>query len=166
MTWVASGNSNTTFNFNGGTLKAGASSTTFMTGLTNAFVKSGGAKINTNGKDITIGQALFHDTALGGTADGGLTKSGGGILTLSNTNTYTGATTVSNGTLKVSGSIGSSRCHGEWRHSGQRQHWDGRQERDGEYRCEIRGRRMWQPWVRQPSPMTSTSAPARFSIGT
>ena len=51
----ATGLSNTTFNFNSGTLIAGAASTTFMTGLTKAYVKSGGAKIDTNGKDITIG---------------------------------------------------------------------------------------------------------------
>ncbi len=36
-----------TFNFNGGTLMSTASSGAFMTGLTNAFVKSGGAVIDT-----------------------------------------------------------------------------------------------------------------------
>ena len=103
------GNSNTTFHFNGGTLTAGAgAATAFMTGLSNAFVKAGGAKINTNGKDITIGQALLHDTALGSTPDGGLTKSGAGTLTLSNTSTYTGATTVTAGTLLINGNITSS----------------------------------------------------------
>jgi fibronectin-binding autotransporter adhesin len=46
-------------NFNGGTLKATASNTTFMTGLTAAYVYSGGAKIDDGGNTITIGQALI-----------------------------------------------------------------------------------------------------------
>ena len=55
------GNSNTTFNFNGGRLTAGSGAVTaFMTGLSNAYVKSGGAKIDT-GVGITIGQALLRD---------------------------------------------------------------------------------------------------------
>lgn len=53
------------FNFNGGTLKANAVNTTFMTGLTNAFVYSGGAKIDTAGFDITIGQALLAPNGSG-----------------------------------------------------------------------------------------------------
>jgi autotransporter-associated beta strand protein len=64
-------------------------------------VLSGGAKIDTDGKDITIGQALLAPVS--GTS-GGLTKSGGGTLTLSNTNTYTGATTVNGGILNITGS--------------------------------------------------------------
>ena len=110
----ATGNSNTTFNFNGGTLKAGSGAVTDFMGLsgssnalTNAYVKSGGAKIDTNGKSITISQALLDGTGGGGLTldDTAVTK---GTLTLTNTNTYTGATTISTGTLKVSGSIGSS----------------------------------------------------------
>ena len=46
-------------NLNGGILKANMDSTTFMTGLTNAIDCSGGAIIDTNGKNITIGQALL-----------------------------------------------------------------------------------------------------------
>ncbi|WP_009959323.1 autotransporter-associated beta strand repeat-containing protein [Verrucomicrobium spinosum] len=53
------------FNFNGGTLKANAANTTFMTGLTNAFVYAGGAKIDTAGFDITIGQALLAPNGSG-----------------------------------------------------------------------------------------------------
>jgi len=86
-----------TFNFDGGTLKAGAATITFMQGLTNAKVKEGGAQIDTNTFDITIAKALTH----GGVAavDGGLTKSNTGKLTLTGANTYTGPTNVNQGTL-------------------------------------------------------------------
>ena len=93
---------NATFNFNGGTLVAGASSTTFMQGLDLANVRNGGAIIDTNGNDITIGQALLHSMISGDAAtDGGLTKTGAGTLTLSGANTYTGVTIISEGTLKM-----------------------------------------------------------------
>ena len=95
------GSGSTTINFNGGTLRPSASTTTFLQGHTAANVLSGGAVIDTNSFDITIAQALLN----GG---GGLTKSGNGTLTLSGTNSYTGATTVSAGTLLVSGSISGS----------------------------------------------------------
>ena len=93
-----------TFNFNGGTLKAIIANTTFMTGLTAANVQAGGARIDSNSFDITIGQALIHDPALDVTPDGGLTKSSSGALTLTASNTYTGETTISGGTLRISGS--------------------------------------------------------------
>jgi autotransporter-associated beta strand protein len=100
---VTKGAGTGTFNFNGGTLRANASSTTFMTGLTAANVQSGGANIDTNNFNITIGQALLDG---GG---GGLTKSGLGTLTLSSAaNTYTGPTLISNGTLAtdLTGNLG------------------------------------------------------------
>ena len=70
-----------------------------MTGLDNANVKEGGAKIDTNNIATTIGQALVH----GGVAatDGGLIKSGSGTLTLTGNNTYTGTTEVQVGTLSL-----------------------------------------------------------------
>jgi autotransporter-associated beta strand protein len=94
------------FNFNGGTLKAAAASTAFLTlGGANqhAYVKTGGAIIDTNSVNVTISQAL--EAAPGGS--GGLTKQGAGTLTLGGVNTYTGATTVNTGTLALgaSGSI-------------------------------------------------------------
>ena len=91
------------FNFNGGTLQASASGTSFLQGLTTANVQAGGAKIDTNGNNVTVAQALVHDTTSGAPAiDGGLTKLGTGILTLAAANTYTGPTTVSAGTLAIS----------------------------------------------------------------
>lgn len=89
---------NATFNFNGGTLRAGAASTTFFQGLTQANVMENGATINTNTFDITVAQALLH--AGSSATDGGLNKTGTGTLTLSNAaNTYNGTTLVSQGTL-------------------------------------------------------------------
>lgn len=86
------GGGNATFNFNGGTLKAAAASDAFMGGLTQAFVNTNGAIVDSNGFDITIGQ----DLADGG---GGLTKNGAGTLTLAGADTFTGASTVNTGTL-------------------------------------------------------------------
>lgn len=98
---AANTGSNSTFNFHGGTLKANINSANFMTGLNNAIVKAGGAKIDTNSFNVTIGQALLHDSALGATPDGGLTKSSAGKLSLAGANTFTGGTTVSAGTLGI-----------------------------------------------------------------
>ena len=86
------------FDFNGGTLQAGITSASFMSGLSEATVSSGGAIINTSANSITIGQPLV---------DGGggfLTKLGSGTLTLSATNTYAGNTTINAGTLILSSS--------------------------------------------------------------
>lgn len=109
VTRLFSGGGSSYVNFNGGTLKAYSTAAadytgTFLTGLTGAYVKEGGALIDDGGLAITVGQALQH----GGTADkdGGLTKSGAGMLTLTGVNTYTGDTVVSTGTLAV-GSTGS-----------------------------------------------------------
>jgi len=92
-------------NFNGGTLKANAASSTFFSAATTALVKAGGALIDDGGYAITIGRSLDHDaTGLGTTPDGGLSKSGGGTLTLSGANTYSGETVISQGTFALSGS--------------------------------------------------------------
>jgi len=87
-------------NFNGGTLIAFADRTDFMTGLANAFVRSGGAVIDTSTNNITIAQSLVD-----GGGNGGLTKDGAGRLDLDGANTFTGLTTVSAGTLGGAGSI-------------------------------------------------------------
>jgi len=100
-TQVIKGGGTGTINFNGGTLAARTgANTTFLNGLTAANVRNGGAIINTNGLNITIGQVLQHSTIGGDNAiDGGLTKQGNGVLTLTGASTYTGTTTVSGGSL-------------------------------------------------------------------
>ncbi len=87
--------------FAGGTLQPTGSNSQFLTGLSAAYVSTGGATINTNGFAVAINQALGHDPALGATADGGLLKTGSGSLTLGGANTYTGGTTITAGTLKA-----------------------------------------------------------------
>ena len=91
-----------TFNFNGGTLQAGVSSPHFFQGITTANVRNGGAVIDTDGFDVTVAQPLVHSTISGDNAtDGGLTKNGAGMLTLTGNNTYTGTTLVNDGALIV-----------------------------------------------------------------
>jgi fibronectin-binding autotransporter adhesin len=101
---IAGGGGPSTLEIGGGfTLKAGASSTTWIQNLTNARLKTGGVVFDTNGFDITVPQG-FSGT---GTPAGGLTKAGLGKLTLSGANTYAGPTTVNAGVLDIasSGSI-------------------------------------------------------------
>lgn len=89
-------------NFNGGTLKKGVTSNdVFLGGVARANVRDGGAIIDTNGFSATITQALEHSNIGGDAAtDGGLTKNGGGLLTLSGANTYNGGTTINGGVLQ------------------------------------------------------------------
>ncbi len=61
-TQVSPGSGSSIFNFNGGTLLAGAASATFMGGLTSAHVYSGGAVINSSSNAITIDQPLLAPT--------------------------------------------------------------------------------------------------------
>lgn len=90
------GGGTTNFNFNGGVLKARIDNGGFMGGLTAATVMAGGAKIDTDGHNITIGQQL-----VGTVGDGGLVKSGEGTLELGASNTFNGPTVVNGGTLKL-----------------------------------------------------------------
>jgi autotransporter-associated beta strand protein len=104
---IAGGGGPSTLEIGGGfTLKAGASSTTWIQNLTNARIKTGGVVFDSNGFDITVPQG-FSAT---GTPAGGLTKAGVGRLTLSGANTYTGTTSVNAGVLDIasSGSISNS----------------------------------------------------------
>jgi len=52
-------------NFDGGTLRAGQSSTTFLQGLTSSQINAGGATIDAQAYDITIGQNLLAPTGKG-----------------------------------------------------------------------------------------------------
>lgn len=81
-----------TFNFNGGLLKASAASTDFLA-VDTADIQAGGAFIDSNGFDLTITKPL------GGT--GTLTKQGAGTLLLATDPTYAGATTVNGGVLAL-----------------------------------------------------------------
>jgi autotransporter-associated beta strand protein len=91
---------NGTINFNGGTLKPRVTSTTFFPNLasTNAFVKSLGAIVNTDGYNVTIGEPLLTDPVSIG---GGITKNGAGVLSLGALSTTTGPAVVSAGGLAV-----------------------------------------------------------------
>lgn len=102
---IATSDSRTTstFNFNGGTLKARGTGLA-MSGLTAANVRNGGAVIDSGGFAITLAQSLVHSTVGGDNAtDGGLTKNGGGTLALSGANTFNGGLTVNSGTVSFAG---------------------------------------------------------------
>jgi autotransporter-associated beta strand protein len=90
------------FNFNGGTLRAAGAAANFFDAdtATLADVKAGGAVIDSNTFDISMGQAL--------SGVGGLTKNGDGILTLTGISTYAGDTTVNAGTLALADNAGLS----------------------------------------------------------
>lgn len=90
----------TTVNLNGGVLKPRMANGNFIANVANIVVKTGGAKIETDGFDITITKPLT-----GAVGDGGLQKSGDGTLLLEGVNTYTGSTTVTGGTFGGNGSV-------------------------------------------------------------
>ena len=106
---VTGASSTSVFNFQGGTLRAGASDnpadptnpTTFFGGAFTANVRNATSYIDTNGFNVTVSSNLLHSTISGDyTQDGGLVKLGAGTLTLTGNNTYNGGTTVSAGTLQ------------------------------------------------------------------
>ena len=88
------------FTFDGGTLQAPATSTTYLQGFDRADLTTHGAVLDTAGFDITVSQTLENAAGQAGT----LTKTGLGTLTFAGANTYSGNTTISNGVLKIAGS--------------------------------------------------------------
>jgi autotransporter-associated beta strand protein len=112
-----------------GTLKAGSTS---AFGINSALTVAGGAVLDLAGFSNTVGSlagagvvtnsggaatltaggdnssTVFSGAIQDGAGAIALTKTGSGLLLLSGSNTYTGATTVSTGTLQVDGSIASS----------------------------------------------------------
>ncbi len=89
-----------TFVLNGGTLQAyaGQDNTNWVTGLTKFSVTSSGGTIDTNGQSLVVNQTIVDDTVGGG---GGLTKAGGGDLTLGGVNTFGGPVSINGGSLSV-----------------------------------------------------------------
>lgn len=97
--------STATLNFDGGTLRPAGASTGYMTGLTNAFIRAGGATFDVpTGRNITVAQSLLTDAVSLG---GGLTKTGVGSMILTGTSTYTGDTVIAGGVLQL-GSAGAT----------------------------------------------------------
>ncbi len=90
------GTANLTFDFTSGSLSPSAASTSYMSGLTHAYLTANGARFNVDtGKDITIAQVLENAPSEAGK----LTKLGTGTLTLSGASSYSGGTTINDGTV-------------------------------------------------------------------
>jgi autotransporter-associated beta strand protein len=83
--------------FDGGTLVPLASTNRFLQGLDHAWLTTNGAAIDTANYDITINQILEDYPG----QTGRLVKAGIGTLTLTATNTYSGATIITNGILDL-----------------------------------------------------------------
>ncbi|MGC8541592.1 MAG: autotransporter-associated beta strand repeat-containing protein, partial [Phycisphaerae bacterium] len=99
-------------NVNGGTLENGPFGGPYAAWITNHVtvqLLAGGATINDSGQfgkqvgtnyNLVVAAPIVSGVTSG--SDGGLTITGGGALTLANTNTYTGPTVINSGTLALS----------------------------------------------------------------
>lgn len=90
---IAGGLGNSTVNFNGSQIIATGSSSSFIEGLTTVNLLSGGLKVDSNGFDLIVQQAL--------SGTGGVTKSGAGNLKLSGSNSFAGSNSVEGGKLTI-----------------------------------------------------------------
>lgn len=91
-----------TFDSTTGFLSPVAASASYLPAGTfeNAYLTANGAKFNVpSAKNITIGQVL--ENAVSPVSAGTLAKDGGGILTLSAANTFSGITTINDGMLQL-----------------------------------------------------------------
>jgi autotransporter-associated beta strand protein len=78
-----------------------------IAGAGSYFLGANALTVGSNNLSTTV-SGVIADGGTGGGTGGALVKMGTGTLTLSGTNTYTGATTVNAGTLEVDGSIAPS----------------------------------------------------------
>ncbi len=101
---------NAILNLNGGVLVPTADNQLFVTNLAQVNVRNGGAVVDTAGLNVVISSTLQHSSIGGDNAiDGGLTKSGDGMLTLGDAfSSYTGPTFVAAGGLSSSPNSASS----------------------------------------------------------
>jgi len=98
------GSGNAEIYFNGGILESCRNMT--LTNLSVSVAQAGGFVAEVpEGITLTLGQTLTHDTALGGTPDGGVVKLGTGALVLGADQGYTGPTIVSGGVLRITGNL-------------------------------------------------------------
>jgi autotransporter-associated beta strand protein len=104
-----------TFYFNGGTLKPVYAGTFFPSSASlSAYVRNGGAIVDTAGLNVSIGQYLQHSAVAGDNAtDGGLTKTGNGTLTMSGVYSFTGPIKAMGGTLSLNPALGISGTGGD-----------------------------------------------------
>jgi autotransporter-associated beta strand protein len=96
---ITKGPGTAAFNFGGGTIQARFNNTTFSLPMT-ITGDGGNANVDSAGNSVTLSGVL--------SGTGGLNKMGSGILTLSASNTYSGATTVNDGALEIAGGISPS----------------------------------------------------------
>ena len=97
-----------TLTIDGGTLRANVDNAAFVPDKNNLTVKVGsnGGTIDANGKNLTFSKPILEDA---GSTGGGMAFKGGGLVTFTAANTYTGTTTIEVGTtvhIPAPGAIG------------------------------------------------------------